>query len=284
MIPIARKMLQVFELLTFCLVQLEDGIKIIKDSDILTDEHLTTVRKILDNLELHLKDLKLTESLKKIDRIRKRIADRAINFGEHRQQAEALSELIDSELDNVIFGFIPTEKTKYHNNRFLFGEDVYKNFPSARDEIKEAGNCYALGLNTACVFHLMRAVEVVLKRMIVAMKAQKYLTKPDKKSPTGKIQVSVDVCDQDTLIKALRSALKDLESGKSISAKKKATHAFYSGAVNTFCEFKDAYRNPISHGNKVADENRKLYKEGETSDIMKSVRHFMTHLAKRIKE
>lgn len=190
---------------------------------------------------------------------------------------------ISDELERHLFMYVPEAHRDYYNQMALFGDDVFQSFPSARDEIREAGNCYTTGLNTACVFHLMRAVEVALKQMVVVMKAKKHLTKPDRLSPTRKKQIPSELCDWDTLIKGLRAALKEMETGKKTNAKIKAKHAFYSEAINTFTEFKDAWRNTISHGHEVASSDRKLYKDGETADIMKSTRHFMTHLAKRIK-
>jgi len=44
----------------------------------------------------------------------------------------------------------------------LIGSRIPPKFPSANQEIIEAGRCYALGRNTACVFHLMCALEVGL--------------------------------------------------------------------------------------------------------------------------
>ena len=45
-----------------------------------------------------------------------------------------------------------------------FGDTVYNKFPETRDDIKMAGNCLALGQATACVFHLGRALETVVKK------------------------------------------------------------------------------------------------------------------------
>lgn len=195
-----------------------------------------------------------------------------------------LRHRISDELERHLFMYVPETHADYYEHLELFGREVSESFPSARNEIREAGNCYAVGLNTACVFHLMRAVEVALKQMVVVMKAKKHLTKPDKSSPTGKKQIPPELCDWDTLIKGLRAALREMEAGKKTNAKVKATHAFYSEAINTFSEFKDAWRNTISHGHDVASGRRKLYKDGETADIMKSTRHFLAILAKRIKE
>lgn len=47
----------------------------------------------------------------------------------------------------------------------MFGEKVSLNFPSALEDIKEVGNCYATDRNTACVFHCMRVVEYGLRAL-----------------------------------------------------------------------------------------------------------------------
>ena len=52
---------------------------------------------------------------------------------------------------------------EYYETVPLFGDEVFDNLPEANYDIEEAGKCFALGRNTACVMHLMRALEVSLK-------------------------------------------------------------------------------------------------------------------------
>lgn len=85
------------------------------------------------------------------------------------------------------------------------------------------------------------------------------------------------------LIDGLNKALETLKQGTGTSEKKKQTLVFFSHAVAQFSNFKDAWRNNISHGNEIAD-NRKHYLKGETTDIMNNARYFMVHLAQRLKE
>ncbi len=47
----------------------------------------------------------------------------------------------------------------YFNNNQLFGDKVFDCFPSANDDIFEAGACLAFERPTACVMHLMRVAE-----------------------------------------------------------------------------------------------------------------------------
>ena len=73
-----------------------------------------------------------------------------------------LDKLLRNELDYVRFFHVPDLKLDYYNAPALFGTEVKDHFPSATFDIKEAGNCYALSRNTACVFHLMRVLEIGL--------------------------------------------------------------------------------------------------------------------------
>ncbi len=50
----------------------------------------------------------------------------------------------------------------YFENPKLFGNEVFAAFPSANEDITEAGSCLALERATACVMHLNRAAEVAL--------------------------------------------------------------------------------------------------------------------------
>ena len=60
---------------------------------------------------------------------------------------------------------VSPELISYLDKDRLFGDEVWHGFPSARADIREAGNCLATGCNTAAVFHLMRAVEWGLRAL-----------------------------------------------------------------------------------------------------------------------
>lgn len=51
-----------------------------------------------------------------------------------------------------------------------FGEEVSKAFPKATEDISEAGMCLGLGRSTGAVFHLMRAMEVMVQRLAKKLK------------------------------------------------------------------------------------------------------------------
>jgi hypothetical protein len=64
-----------------------------------------------------------------------------------------------AELDTRAFVSLPSFATDYYEQAHLFGPEVTDRFPSAADDIREAGTCLALGRYTASVFHLMRVLE-----------------------------------------------------------------------------------------------------------------------------
>lgn len=69
----------------------------------------------------------------------------------------------------------------------LFGAAVSTKFPGVAFEIEEAGKCLALGRATACVFHLMRTLEVALEAVRVCL----GLPKPSNPN-WGAILTSID--------------------------------------------------------------------------------------------
>jgi hypothetical protein len=162
------------------------------------------------------------------------------------------------------FILIPGEAAKYYNNTELFGPEVAARFPKANTEITEAGNCYATGNYTACVFHLMRAVEHGARVLVKAV----GIKRADLRHP-------IELSDWGALFNALNDALSKLRSRKSVG--KSETHAFYSHAVAQFGNFKDAWRNKVSH-------TRVVYKEPQAMDVMINVRQFMQHISARLKE
>jgi hypothetical protein len=82
-------------------------------------------------------------------------------------------EAIEKELAQRKLVFIPPNLVEYLEQEKLFGDAVYENFPSARGDIRDAGNCLAAGLNTAAVFHLMRVVELGLRALAKKLHVKK---------------------------------------------------------------------------------------------------------------
>jgi hypothetical protein len=74
------------------------------------------------------------------------------------------TERLRDELETKFFLHIDNQEL-FEQRLPLFGEDVTLAFPKAAYDISEAGKCLALDRATACVFHLMRVVEVGIARL-----------------------------------------------------------------------------------------------------------------------
>lgn len=177
-------------------------------------------------------------------------------------------QCIKNELRKRRFFFMPPGEVEYYGAAALFGREVAERFPTANKETTEAGNCYATGLHTACVFHLMRAVEIGARRMMIELRAKQYMQHP--KRP-------IELCDWQELVNALDKAVATLNVGTRNSVAKKARFEYYNHAVAQFRNFKDAWRNSVSH-------TRRTFAPGVTKDIMDNTRQFMQHLATKLKE
>ena len=91
----------------------------------------------------------------------------------------ALGNRLPYDLDDRIALVVPANKVDFYEHggaRFghQFGDDVADKFKSkGKQEIGEAANCLALGRDTACVFHLMRAIEVALNAVDACLRVPK---------------------------------------------------------------------------------------------------------------
>lgn len=121
------------------------------------------IRRILDEVTVHLAALPLSEATKQQV---KYLYD-SIGTEPSRVIAVLMRTLHNSVTAEISPYFYlsldATEKQLYEQNEPLFGKEVCDKFPSAAFDIAEAGRCLALERSTACVFHLMRVVEVAIK-------------------------------------------------------------------------------------------------------------------------
>jgi hypothetical protein len=110
--------------------------------------------------------LRVATFTSELDRTIKRYkAQSTVNATELRIDIERTLARFGDELAQHHYKAIAPEWVKYYGQDHLFGDWVSEKFPSARIDLKEAGNCYALERPTACVFHLMRAMEASIQKL-----------------------------------------------------------------------------------------------------------------------
>ena len=221
------------------------------------------VASITSRLHSHLDDLQLHTSAIKANQIQ--LALTHLNFGLGaplgqlvKTYCEELRERVAHELQGKAIYYI-SDHVDLLSDSPLFGDKVDEAFPSASYDVTEAGRCLALRRPTACVLHLMRALETGLASLSAAL------------------GVSMPRKSWDVIINKLEKEIKDRSLNPPNEKWKEEDESFFSGAASHFRIIKNAWRNHAMHG-------RDKYTEQEAGDIYGSVRSFMQHLSERLSE
>lgn len=184
--------------------------------------------------------------------------------GERRFEAGDLRTMF-GYIDRLLFTFaaemrgtkmfvVQAAEAKYYGNEHLFGNDVATAFPTAAQDIADAGKCRALGQWTACVMHLMRALE----------------------TPLTTLAAYCDVPSGNNWNKELNEIEQKL---RSVQRSTDGAHAeqWASEAAAHLRNIKNAWRNHAQHG-------RARYNNEEAGAIWGNVRSFMQSAARQLRE
>lgn len=164
-----------------------------------------------------------------------------------------LRERIQDELATRKFYYVHPRLTSYYENVDLFGPDVTRKFPSAAIDIDEAGKCLALGRHTACVFHLMRALEIGVQSL-----SQKLGVENVHNKPWGNLTTEMD------------AALK-VRYPKNLTPQQKSEQAELAEILSHLNAVRIAWRNTTMHPTSV-------YTEDESREIFNHAKVFMRSL------
>ena len=167
------------------------------------------------------------------------------------QMRSSLAELNNSirwEMQAVFFFYMAWEQVPFYDQKEMFGAVVNAKFPSVQFDMVEAGNCYAMGRGTACVFHLMRIMEVGVQEF-------------GKKLGVGLVNEK----NWQPILDEVNRAIKSLPS------KAAGTVEMSQVAANLYA-VKLACRNEVMHPNAK-------YTMEEAKDLIRQVKLFMVQLA-----
>ena len=174
-----------------------------------------------------------------------------------------VAKTVKRELSSRLLLSMPLAKINYYQpDEPLFGKDFSNNFQSASYELDEAAKCFALNRHTACVFHLMRIMEIGINA------ARKSLSIPDPVKPSernwGKIlqlfKVEIDARNK-TPSKWVKSSNVD----------------FFSEVYVSLDAVRNVWRNATMHVEKT-------YTEEEAERIYLAVKGFMKKMSSQIDE
>ncbi len=219
-----------------------------------------SVEATVTELETILRKMELPYAARQVKRMQDGLTH-VSNHADLEVQFRELRNRIDDEIAERAFFEMPPNRVQYYKCAHLFGEDVDKAFPSGILDIEESGKCYAMSRNTACIFHLMRVMEVGLRSL------GKSLNNPNldpKRNPSW--ESILKKCDEE-----LQKPLNER------SPEWRIDDRFFSEATANLRAVKDAWRNPTMHVDAQYDDEKVI-------DVWNSVRAFMRHLALRLTE
>lgn len=110
----------------------------------------------------------LDDILPQIDRIARVI--HTFDAAAVKASAEHLRMRLYDELKNEFYLQLVRSDVPFYGKKELFGPEVAKKFKDASGDIENAGNCLALRQPDACVFHLMRAMEIAVRQLSKRLK------------------------------------------------------------------------------------------------------------------
>lgn len=164
-----------------------------------------------------------------------------------QRYVETMMTSFINAMSDVHVSVLSGESIKYiASSEPLFGEIVDMTFPSSSEDIAEAGRSLGYGLNTAVVFHLMRAMELAIQ----ALAAKLGVENVDK--VWGKLLADIN------------AAIVKMPKGKDRDA--------WSENCSQLYHVKQAWRNPTMHP-------KKTYTDAEAKALFDAVGSFMRHLA-----
>ncbi len=221
------------------------------------------IKTTLDELEKLLGQCELELSLTRLKRTQLALAGNP-PVSRFSHELGTLHETISDELVPRVFMFIPGNKAKFYSSPEEQFPKSWDAFPSAREDMTDAGKCYAANQNTACVFHCMGILQQGLYALANAKEIQVSFPYP------------IVLADWAQIIEQIESKivpLKNLPKGQV----KDELLKFYSDAAMQFRYFKDAWRNHVAH-------LREQYDEHVAFSVFIHVRDFIEHLATQLSE
>ena len=173
-----------------------------------------------------------------------------------------VSEFIEIQLGQLKFFSVHPRLTGMINHPKAFGEQVWEAFPSAREDVTEAGNCVAAGCGTAAVFHLMRTAEVGLRSLAY----DRRVTLPR--------NVPLELATWEEIIRQLEDAEGAIRNYPKTLARE-AQYAFYHHAMMQYRRFKNVFRNRIMHARESFEVDEVLGVYGDVKDFMQTLSNYI---------
>lgn len=148
------------------------------------------------------------------------------------EEFQLLVDAVHAELRSVTFVALETQKSSYYSNMSIIQSEHAGKFPKATMELFHASNSYAFELDTACVFHCMRAVELGLRSV--------------GKSFGIEYEKPIELMDWADILNPIQRKIKALENTQA-TIERDSDLEFYSHVAAQFQYFKQGWRHRTMH-------------------------------------
>jgi hypothetical protein len=166
---------------------------------------------------------------------------------------------------------------KYVEQDALFGEVVADKFKRANADIKEAGNCLAVGAHTAAVFHLMRVTELGLRAFCFHLGFSEVIEKYDRTGQGHHEYRPIEYATWDKILGQLQRQIDGKLASIPDRKEKHEAQEFYVAIAQEIWALKEAWRNHVMH-------SRREYIHEDVFAVMAHVKRLMVLLATRLAE
>jgi hypothetical protein len=218
----------------------------------MSDDWKKSFSLLLKSVEFNGSKIGLNLAVQAANNYKKSMESGMLNsYSDAEKAVDCLDTIIELQLSENLFMFIPQERASYFAKPELFGEKVARKFPNCQYDIEEAGNCYTAGRGTAVAFHLMRVMEATLQSFGVSMGI-----------------TFTDIKEWHNILDEVNKEIKKMP------AKDARTIALSQAAGNLY-NVKVAWRNPTMHP-------KSTYTIDEAKDLLLSVKAFTSDLAEVI--
>lgn len=189
--------------------------------------------------------------------------DRHADVRQHLENmAGQIRRLVTWEMVGLVYFEIPSDDVHYWEEKKPYTPVVYKQFPKAAWDIEQASKCIAVNRYTACVFHLMCAIDVAIQRLAMRFKVKVTLSM-SWKIILDKLGTKID-----------QKYPSKLPQGRTpLTTRQRLKGARYKEVLLLLDRVREAWRNDTMH-------SRRQYDDQEAIEIFEAVGTFMNRVAR----
>ena len=183
----------------------------------------------------------------------------------------ARREVVDQLMQRK-FLRVSDDRSKYLDQKDLFGPKVTKRFKDAAWDICESGNCLAAECNTAAVFHLMRTFEWGLREFCAELGIRRFLDWSKKEKRFKRTPASYATWEK--FIGQLPDRIEKRLARLGKGPMKQKRQQYYYSVYDDIKSVKDAWRNHVMH-------TRQTFTREEAEAVYVRVKNIMIRMADR---